>query len=169
MNRFPLRVRVLSLLAAVTIVAACSDSTTEPDPSPLAGLLARASADSAGNAAPPPPTGAPTDGHFRGTVLGPSEPGAGNDSLATAPRVSGAVVTAFPILSGSGATAQLGDAAATTTTDANGRFTLPTLAGGEYVVTINPPAASIYGGVWVTATAHSGSDEHPWWIVLWKK
>ena len=43
------------------------------------------------------------------------------------------------------------------------------MPGGNYVVTINPPAGSIYGGVWVTATVHGTSHEFPWWVVLWKK
>ena len=63
----------------------------------------------------------------------------------------------------------LGAAAATVTTGTHGKFQLPTLAGGTYVVTFTPPATSIYGGVWVTAATSANSNEHPWWVILWKK
>jgi hypothetical protein len=58
---------------------------------------------------------------------------------------------------------------ASTITGADGKFTLPTIAGGPYAVTFTPPNGSIYGGVWVTGTIHSASHEFPWWVVLWKK
>jgi hypothetical protein len=160
----------LALAAAAGIVIACSDSgPTGAENSPLAGLSQVANKDSAGNPPPPPPqTGTP--GYFRGTVLGPSVPGAGNDSLATAPRVAGVVVTAYPRLAGgTPAEPAVGPAAGSVTTGADGKFQLPTLPAGEYVVTFTPPANSIYGGVWVTGPVHSMSHEHPWWVVLWKK
>ena len=150
------------------LTMACSDSYSGSDNSVLAGLAPRTAADSVGNPPPPPPTN-PTPGSFHGTVLGPSEPGAGNDSLATAPRVSGAVVAAYPVTGGSQADPTLGPAAASVTTGANGKFQLPTLSGGEYVVTFTPPANSIYGGVWVTAVTSANSNDHPWWVTLWKK
>lgn len=155
------------LFAALTLsFAACADAPTDSDSSPLAGLTAASVSDSAGNA---PPLGTTGPGTFHGTVLGPSPVGSGGDTLATAPRVVGARVAAFPFLGMSGETPQLGPEEAAVVTDANGRFELPQLAGGEYVVTITPPAASIYGGVWSTATAHPTSNEHPWWVVLWVK
>jgi hypothetical protein len=82
--------------------------------------------------------------------------------------VAGVVVTAYPKLSSS-ADPDLGPAAASVVTGSDGKFQLPTLSGGEYVVTFNPASGSPYGGVWVTATAHSGSSTFPWWVVLWKK
>ena len=123
---------------AAGLSVACSDSPTESENSPLAGLTQRDAADSVGNPLPPPPAN-PTPGSFHGTVLGPSQPGSGNDSLATAPRVAGAVVIAYPV------------------------------TGGTYVVTFTPPANSIYGGVWVTAATSANSNDHPWWVILWKK
>lgn len=158
---------LVALLAGIAV--ACSDNNpTDPASSPLSGLAREDTRDSVGNAPPPPPVGTPTPGSVRGTVLGPSDPGAGNDSLETAPRVAGATVTAYP-LEAMGVEPELGPAAASVVTDANGRFNLPELPGGEYVVTFNPPANSAYGGVWVTTVIHAGSNEHPWWVVLWKK
>lgn len=157
---------VLALGAALVFAAACSsDDTTGPTTSPLAGLAQAAAHDSM-NA--PAPSGAAASGFFRGTVLGPSTPGQGGDTLATAPRVSGAVVTAYLMISG-GSNPDLGAAAATVTTGADGKFVLPTLAGGTYVVTITPPSSSIYSGVWVTATTSATSDDNGWWVVLPKK
>jgi hypothetical protein len=77
-------------------------------------------------------------------------------------------VTAYPRLS-TEPIPDVGPAAASVVTGADGKFQLPTLPGGEYVVTFNPPASSIYAGVWVTATAFDGSSEWPWWVVLPKK
>lgn len=159
------RARLLVLLPF--LVAACEMG--DPDtgaPNPLAGLRALDARDSTGTLVPEPPEGDPTTGHFVGTVLGPSAPGSGNDSLATAPRVVGARLTAYPIITSGVASGTLGAAAAEIWTGADGRFTLPPLAGGPYVVTVTPPAGSPYQGVFVTATAHATSHEHPWWVVL---
>ena len=161
-------VLLVALLTGVTVACSDDDNPTEPTASPLSGLAREDTRDSVGNPPPPPPVGTPTPGSVHGTVLGPSEPGAGNDSLETAPRVVGATVTAYPVES-MGVEPDLGPAAASVVTDANGKFALPELPGGEYVVTFNPPANSPYGGVWVTTVIHSGSNEHPWWVVLWKK
>jgi hypothetical protein len=155
-------------LIAGSLVACSSEKPTGVVNSPLAGISQRDGSDSIGNPLPPGPV-TPTPGSFHGTVLGPSEPGAGNDSLATAPRVAGAVVTAYPVTGGTAAAPTLGTAEASITTGADGKFQLPTLAGGEYVVTVNPPASSIYGGVWVTAFTSAQSNDWPWWVVLWKK
>lgn len=168
MNRWFSRSALLVTLLAGVAVACSEDSPTQPTLSPLAGLRSEDARDSTGNAPPPPPTGTLSPGTVRGTVLGPSAPGAGNDSLETAPRVADVVVTAYPIVA-MGAEPELGPAAGSATTDANGRFQLQSLPGGEYVVTFNPPTSSEYGGVWVTTVIHGGSDEHPWWVVLWKK
>lgn len=162
--------RVLSLLASFVVVivaASCGESPVETPYSAIRGLNQSVAIDSTGAAAP----GAPTDGpgHFHGTVLGPSPVGATGDTLASAPRVSNVVVVAYPLLARDGAEVELGDAAATAITGADGKFTLPTLPGGEYVVTFTPPADGPYGGVWVTAMAHSGSHAHPWWVVLWTR
>ena len=156
------------MLLSFTLVACSNDDPTGASPSPFTGLTATAGKDSTG-APPPPPPPNPTPGFFRGTVLGPSLPGAGNDSLTTAPRVAGVVITAYPVLSSATNPPTVGPASATVTTSADGKFQLPTVSGGDYVVTFNPPPSSVYGGVWVTATAHNTSGVFPWWVVLWKK
>lgn len=158
------------MACVASLVIACAEkSTTDVQPSVLAGLQRAEGNDSTG--APPPPapnTSAP--GYVRGTVLGPSAPGAGNDSLNTAPRISGVKVTAYPRVPPTAQdTIGVGPAAATVTTDASGLFQFPTVPGGEYLVTFVPPEGSIYGGVWVTGPIHDKSHEHPWWVVLWKK
>ena len=168
MTRF--RGPVLALAAALTagLFVACSDSPTETGNSPLTGLAQRDGKDSVGNPLPPPPV-TPVPGSFHGTVLGPSQPGSGGDTLATAPRIGGVVATAYPVTGGTQEHPTLGAAAATVTTSADGKFQLPTLPGGTYVVTFNPPASSIYGGVWVTAAISATSNDWPWWVILWKK
>lgn len=163
--------RVRSMLVGGVLVAfavACSDSTAPGvggADSPLRELAHSTTTDSTGRAIPQPQTST-TPGTFRGTVLAPSAPGAGNDSLNTAPRIAGAVLTAYPATNASTANPTLGAAVASVTTGANGQFVFPALDGGAYVVTITPPAGSAYGGMWVTATAHAGSAESPWWVVL---
>jgi hypothetical protein len=157
----------LALAAIAAFALACSDDPTGTDNSPLAGLTQREGGDSVGNPLPPEPTN-PTPGSFHGTVLGQAEPGS-VDTLANAPRISGVVVKAFPVTGGTQAMPTLGPVEATVTTGADGKFQLPELSGGEYVVTFTPPSSSIYGGVWVTAFTSAQSNDHPWWVVLWKK
>jgi hypothetical protein len=158
-----------ALLFALTsaFAVACSDSPTENGNDPLAGLAQRDGKDSIGNPLPPAPS-TPVAGGFHGTVLGPSAPGSGGDTLASAPRISGVVVKAFKITGGSQAEPELGPVEQTVTTGADGKFAL-TLSGGDYVVTFTPPANSVYGGVWVTAATSATSDQWPWWVILWKK
>lgn len=163
----PLARKLLAFTLLAAVVVACSDDDpTGTNNSPLAGLQERDGNDSVGNPIPTPPA-QPTPGIFRGTVLGPSTPGTGGDTLATAPRVAGVVVTAYPRLN-SNLPPEVGPAAATVTTGADGKFELPTLT-GEFVVTFTPPATSEYGGVWVTASTSTQSVDYPWWVVLWKK
>lgn len=155
----------LVLACVASFALACSENT-DPDTSPIAGLRESSASDSTG-APPPPPPNPASPGYVHGTVLGPSAPGAGNDSLNTAPRVAGVVITAYPRISPS--SDDLGPAAASVTTGADGKFQFPTLPGGDYVVTFEPPAGSIYGGVYVSGPIHDKSHEWPWWVVLWKK
>lgn len=162
MSRFVLPV---ALFAAVAVTACSNDPAGPSIPDPLAGLIQASAHDSTGAAIPPGP--ATGTGQVSGTVLGPSEPGAGNDSLRTAPRVFGAVVTVYPVTSD--APLVLGDAVGTTITGVDGRFTLPVLPSGQYVVTIEPPSGSPYYGQWIHGMIHAGSGEHPWWIVLAKR
>lgn len=152
--------RLAGVLMVSLLASACSDSSG-PNLSPLDGLTQYAGTDSTGTPPPPPPTGTTTPGYFQGTVIGPSEPGAGSDSLATAPRIAGVRVSAYAAL-------EQGPVASVVT-GADGRFVLPLLPGGHYAVTFTPPINSPYGGVWATAPAHAQSHTHPWWVVLWKK
>ena len=99
---------------------------------------------------------------------GAAIPGSGGDTLSTSPRVSGVVVTAYPVLGGTQAEPDLGPAEQSVTTGSDGKFSL-TLSGGNYVVTFTPPASGIYGGVWVTASTSTTSNDWPWWVILWKK
>lgn len=173
MNRWPLKT-ALAVVCVASLAIACAEKAVTPvEPSPLTGLQRAESTDSTG--APPPDsvTAPPTDpspGYVHGTVLGPSAPGAGNDSLNTAPRIAGVKVTAYPRVPPTAAdTIGVGPAVATVTTGADGKFQLPTLPGGEYLVTFVPPEGSMYGGVWVSGSINGRSGEWPWWVVLWKK
>jgi hypothetical protein len=156
---------LFALFAGLTI-AACSDNEpTGSQDGPLAGLAQREGSDSLGQPLPPQPPN-PQPGVFRGFVLAPCTSGCTGDTLATAPRIAGVVVKAYPVTAGSGtANPTLGDLAATATTGSDGKFQLPSLT-GEFVVTFTPPASSPYGGVWVTAHTTFVSDEYPWWVVL---
>ena len=60
----------------------------------------------------------------------------------------------------------VGTVVANIVTDANGDWQLPTMSGGEYVVTFVPPDGSKYRGVWAVAIAHSGSNQQAWFIML---
>ncbi len=158
----------LALCGATVLLTACADDgPTDVDLSPLAGLERSATVDSGGHA--PPPATDLEAGYFRGRVLGESEPGAGDDSLETAPRLADVQVSVYPRINGDDADPALGPLAATVTTDLDGDFELPPVPGGAYVVTFTPPGESEYAGVWVSTVAHSGSHEHPWWVVLPKR
>ena len=161
--------RAFALLFALTsgLAVACSDDDpTGTDDSPLAGLAQQSGKDSVGNPLPPKPA-TPVPGSFHGTVLAPST-GITGDTLANAPRISGVVVKAMKVTGGTQADPELGPVEQTVTTGADGKFAL-TLSGGEYVVTFTPPASSIYGGVWVTASTSATSNNWPWWVSLWRK
>jgi hypothetical protein len=129
----------------------------------LAGLNLTATNDST-------PSNTPPDngsGIVHGTVLGQSQPGLTGDTLATAPRISGVVVTIYLAQAANGDTP--GPQVASLTTGADGTFTLPLLDAGNYVVTFVPPANSGYNGVYVTGHVSSVSSNYPWWIVLSKQ
>jgi hypothetical protein len=157
------------LTVVLTAAAACSDSPGEPTPSnPLAGLVSKAAVDSTGNGVNQPlsPQGS---GSVRGTVLAPSAPGAGNDSLNTATRIAGVVIRIYPVIgSPDVASPTLGPLQATVTTDANGRFQTPVIDGtqGWHVLTFTPPAGSGYQAVWSRTQFWTQSADHPWWVTL---
>lgn len=142
-------------------VAACSDEPASPSSSPLAGLsLGNSNDTTIGN-----PTPGVTPGSFHGFVVGR---GTGPDTMATAPRIMGATITAFPHLGFDGETPRVGDAVGSVTTDANGFFQFPTIPGGAYVVTVKPPAGSDDKGQYVLAHISSVSNSGNWWLVLSK-
>ncbi|HET8770149.1 MAG TPA: hypothetical protein VFM71_04120 [Gemmatimonadaceae bacterium] len=159
------RLLALGCAGALVLLTACTtDGPTDPSRSPLAGLARTTGMDSTGNV--PPPATDLQDGYFRGRVLGASASGAGDDSLETAPRLAQVTVRVYPRVNGDESDPELGPAIATMVTDAEGDFETPVLSGGAYVVTFTPPESSGYRGVWVSAVAHSGSHEFPWWVVL---
>jgi hypothetical protein len=90
------------------------------------------------------------------------------DTAASAVRIAGARVTAFVREEANGQVVA-GDEVATVLTNAQGFFQLPTLQGGEYVVTFVPPASSPYRGGWTTAFAWQQSGDSPWYIMLPRK
>ena len=161
----------LGRVAAIAVVFgsfACSDGTTPTIPSapaPLAGLQLGTTNDS--GTAPVVTQPSTTPGYFRGTILGHSSFPAGTDTLAVLPRIAGAVLTAH---TRGAKTATdpvgVGPTVATVTTDANGKFQFQSLPGGEYVVTIAPPAGSKYQGIYVLPVADVHSADFPWWVVL---
>lgn len=162
----PSAVRLIASLGVAAALVACGDnSPTLPDSSPLAGLSKTTTNDSSTTWDPATPSG---PGYFHGTVLGPSAPGAGNDSLTTAPRISGVVVTIYDRQPGEGEV-KTGEARGSVTTGADGKFTLPTLPAGEYVVTFVPPANSGYHGMYAFGPLNEKSSTYPWWVVLAKK
>ncbi len=142
----PSRIRWLTLLA-LTTAAACSSSVGEPaQSSPLAGINGVDAVDSSGHGVSLPlsPQGS---GSVRGTVVAPSAPGAGNDSLSTAARIPGVVIRIYPIVGDPNvAHPTLGALLATVTTGANGQFQTPVIDGsqGWHALTFTPPAGSAY-------------------------
>ena len=159
------RTRIASLLFAAAIVGCGSDTTTPATSSVVAGLSETPRGDTVHSTSPVPAG----PGYFWGHVLGPSQPGAGNDSLSTAPRIAGVVVTIYPRIAGTGTDVQTGPVAGSVTTGADGKFTLPTLPAGEYVVTFVPPANSGYMGAYAFGPLNANSYLYQWWVVLPKK
>ena len=153
----------LAVLVTSVAIAACSDSPTNPDDSPLAGLAAveHDGADEATTSGNP--------GFFRGTVVGPWDFGSGEDSTVAAPRLAGVVVTIYETESSDVEEPVVGAVKGTVTTGVDGKFTLPTLPAGEYVVTFVPPADSPYRGVYSAGPLDDTSSGYPWWVVLPKK
>lgn len=164
----PSHTRWLALLA-LTLVAACSSSVGAPaESSPLAGLNGVDAVDSAGHGVSIPlsPQGS---GSVRGTVIAPSAPGAGNDSLNTATRIAGVVIRIYPITGNPNvAHPTLGALLATVTTGANGQFQTPVIDGsqGWHALTFTPPTGAGYQAVWARTQFWTGSADTPWWVTL---
>ena len=160
------------MLAVAAGFAACSDSAPTVPSSPLAGLTKAATGDSStingggGGGGTPTFTGT---GYIRGTVLGASLPGAGNDSLLTAPKIAGVKVTLYQRQAGTGDAVTAGAEVATTVTGTDGKFQLPVVPAGQYVVTFVPSDQNVYYGVYVHGMVYSNTGDWPWWIVLHNK
>ena len=161
----PLRSATLFPAFLVLLAAGCGDVSGPGAGSPLEGLVLAVPEDSSGNPTPPP-TGTAAPGYFRGTVRGPNAPGQGGDTLSTSPRIAGVTVTAYPATSNGSGGLQLGPSAGSTSTNAQGEFTFPTIPGGGYAVTFIPPTGSDHVGVWVVTQVHATSHEFPWWVTL---
>jgi hypothetical protein len=157
--------KALFIAAAVAVIAAaaCSnDDPAAPSTSVLAGLSRGNTNDTINGQTTP---GTTTPGSFHGFVIGR---GTGLDTIATAPRIVGATITAYPHLGYDGETPRVGAAVGSVLTDANGFFQFPTIPGGNYVVTIKPPTGSEYQGQYATTTISSVSNTGNWWVVLSK-
>ena len=147
---------VVATLAAVSM-AACADNPSAPDL--LAGMAQVTTADSTGT---PPPSEPTAPGFFRGVVMGYA---AGPDTLANSERLPNVSVQAY-LYSG---TQPVGDAVASTASNANGEWQLPSLPGAEYVVTFTTPSGSKYRSGWTLGRTGASSGTHPWWIMLPEK
>jgi hypothetical protein len=155
--------RVAALLVATVFVVACGkDGPTVPG-SLLAGLNqveAPGTSDSA--------TAAGGPGFIHGTVVGGSFV-TGTDSVANALPLASVVVTIYPRINLNSQTVEMGPAAGSVTTGQDGKFTLPTVPAGIYVITFATPANSLYRGVYTTGPVSSISSQTPWFIFLAKK
>ena len=161
------RVSRIALGGAAAVVIACgAGELVGPDAWPLAGLSKTTANDTSSGAHTPTGTG---PGYFQGTVMGPSAPGGGNDTLSTAPRIAGVVVTIYERKADEADSVSVGEAKGSVTTGADGRFTLPVLPAGNYVVTLVPPANSGYYGAYAFGPLRENSSEYPWWVVLARK
>lgn len=153
--------RLMLALAAAALLACGSDGPTDPGASQLEGLSRITNADSMPQS---PPSGATqSPGRFHGTVYGYVP---GGDTLATRVALPGVRVTAYAGVRAPDGAVSPGAEAASVVTDAGGAFALPSLPGGEYVVTIVPPSGSGYRGAWATATAWEHSGDQPWFVML---
>ncbi|MEP6835402.1 MAG: hypothetical protein ABJB74_18600 [Gemmatimonas sp.] len=163
--------RLSSLALTATIVlagatAACSDDpATQPQTAnAIAGLTVTASNDTVTT-----PQNTPTgSGFFQGTVIGPST-SPGTDTLTTSPRIADVRVTIYPRLADVNGQITMGPAAGSTTSNAQGKWTLPTLPAGDYIVAFVPPASGVYSGAYAFGPLRSNSAQFVWWVVLNKK
>ena len=163
-----MRTRLITLvLTASTLgLVACSDTVTGVDAKTLlADLSPSATNDTTVTGKPDTSTWTPQPGAFHGIVF---HPGAGPDTIGSAIRVANVAVVVYPETGwdSQNAVPRLGNPVASFTTNANGEFQSPTIAGGTYIVTFTPPAGSPYKGVYVTGLVYDTSDTGQWWIAL---
>jgi hypothetical protein len=153
----------LGLAVFAAIITACSDGApVETGSDLLRGLAATTRNDSSPQ---PDSVTTPTPGYFRGYLYGYE---AGADSMSAAVPLSGARVTAYERAEAAGAVVP-GRQVAEVISNAEGFFQLPTLAGGDYVVTFVPATASPYRGGWTIGHASEQSGEYPWTIMLMRR
>ena len=159
------RLSKIALGGAVAVVIACgAGELAGPDGWPLTGLSKTAANDtSTGGHAPIGP------GYFHGTVTGSSASASGNDTLSTASRLAGVVVTIYERKTDTADSVSVGEPRGSVTTGADGEFTLPMLPAGSYVVTLVPPANSGFYGAYAFGPLRENSSEYPWRVVLAKK
>jgi hypothetical protein len=169
-DTIPSRLFLTVAVLSVGVAIACADNgpTVGGGHAPVAGLTRVESNDTGVTAPPPGPT---TPGSFHGSVLGQAPAGSGPDTLGNAERLANVRVTAYPRTESTTDTLGVGPAAASVLTDATGAFQMPTLPGGEYVITFNPqaPEDTKYRGAWSIATIHDHSNDYPWLILLLRK
>jgi hypothetical protein len=162
-----MRTRFVTVVLAVAAIAiACKDEPTGLDAHKLlAGLAPAESNDTTVTEKPDTSTWTPAPGAFHGIVF---HPGAGPDTIGSAIRVANVAIVVYPETGwdSDNNTPLLGDPVASFTSNANGEFQSPTIAGGTYIVTFTPPADSPYKGVWVTGLIYDTSDSGQWWIAL---
>ena len=95
------------------------------------------------------------------------------DTISNAVKMQGVLVRAYAYSGavGNDGLPVPGALAGSVTTDANGLFQMPTLPGGQYVVTITvqPPDDATWIGGWTVATVNAESNRYPWWILLPRK
>ena len=152
---------ILAVAAALSAAACSSDGPLAPQPdSPLAGLTSGTSNDTVTTSTPVEPS---SPGSFHGVVLGH---GTGTDTLNTAPRLAGSIITAYPLLGYDGDTPRLGTSVGSVTAGADGTFQFPTIPGGTYVVTVVPPSGSGYRGTYITGLISNVSNSGTCWVVL---
>ena len=161
-------------LFATAICVACDSPARPVQQLELQGLRQTTATDSVGTPVTsttaettPVYTGPPVQ--IRGVVRSSELKQPGPDTLVNSVRVAGVRVAAMPVTDLRTSPPTTGAVEAETTTNANGEFTLPPVAGGPYVVTFTPPAGSAYGGVWVTAMVDERTGQYPWWVTLFKR
>lgn len=156
---------------ALGAVMACAEQTTLPKPGDkLTGFSVGEIQDTTITGGVPGAQTGTNPIQAGGIVRGVGE---GQDTMATAPKLAGVVVTAYKHLGYSGNDVLIGEQVGTATTDENGWYGYFSLLPGSYVVTFTPPANSIYRSIYVTHDspgAPPGSTiVHTWVIFLPRK